>query len=63
MNQFFLLLSLYAVVGVLIVACGYAYKLVRDWRRERCRPKQLSFEQNVTVTTRPAESTKHAITR
>jgi hypothetical protein len=48
MTPFFLLLSLYAVVGILIVACGYIYKVVRDSRRERSTPKQLTFEQETT---------------
>jgi hypothetical protein len=58
MTPFTLLLSMYGGVAIFILGCGYAYKLIKNHRKERARPKQLSFDQQPA----PRQS-GHAITR
>ena len=60
MTPFTLLLSMYGAVGISILGFGYAYKLFRDYRRKHTRPKQLSFDQQITARRSGAG---HVVTR
>jgi len=46
MNPFNLLLAMYAGFALLLFACGYIYKLLRDRRNKRIAPT-FDFERRI----------------